>query len=219
MQITIAGGGNLCHASIATIGHANPTLKINVLSTRPQVWGDKITGYTKASHWEYRGDLVGRINKVSNKASEVIPGSSIVIICSPAHTKNQVLNEIKDYLDEGCLLGSIYGQGAFDWQVQYALGGPEGMLKRKITLFSLQYVPFICKAVTYGKDVNIIGPKKDLYVTSYPLANLETVCTAVSKLYTIPCVHVPGFLNLTLCPSNQIIHPGRVYSFFKNWDG
>ena len=24
---------------------------------------------------------------------------------------------------------------------------------------------------------------------------------------------------MTLCPSNQIIHPGRVFAFFKNWDG
>ena len=24
---------------------------------------------------------------------------------------------------------------------------------------------------------------------------------------------------MTLCPSNQIIHPGRVYGFFKDWDG
>ena len=27
-------------------------------------------------------------------------------------------------------------------------------------------------------------------------------------------VPVPSFLNLTLCPSNQIIHPGRVTGFF-----
>jgi len=32
-------------------------------------------------------------------------------------------------------------------------------------------------------------------------------------------VPIPGFLNLTLCPSNQIIHPGRVYAHFKDWDG
>ncbi len=24
---------------------------------------------------------------------------------------------------------------------------------------------------------------------------------------------------MTLCPSNQIIHPGRVFGFFKDWDG
>ena len=33
---------------------------------------------------------------------------------------------------------------------------------------------------------------------------------------------MPNFLNMTLCPSNQIIHPGRVYGFFEllhKWDG
>ena len=37
--------------------------------------------------------------------------------------------------------------------------------------------------------------------------------------YSIPAIPIPGFLNLTLTPSNQIIHPGRVYAHFKNWDG
>ena len=37
--------------------------------------------------------------------------------------------------------------------------------------------------------------------------------------YFIPSVPLPNFLSLTLCPSNQIIHPGRVYGFFKGWDG
>jgi len=30
---------------------------------------------------------------------------------------------------------------------------------------------------------------------------------------------LPNFLTLTLTPSNQIIHPGRIYGVFKNWDG
>jgi len=67
---------------------------------------------------------VGKINKVSKHAKDVIPGSNIVILCSPAQTKLQILNEIKDYLPEGCLLGSVFGQGAFDWAAQHALGGP-----------------------------------------------------------------------------------------------
>ena len=90
-QITLAGGGNLCHASIATIGHYNPRFRINVLSQRPEVWGDKITGYTKSSQWENRGDLVGRINKVSSNAADVIPGSHIVLVCCPAQNKNEIL--------------------------------------------------------------------------------------------------------------------------------
>lgn len=65
----------------------------------------------------------------------------------------------------------------------------------------------------------IIGPKKTLYLTSYPVEKVHEVCQKMSLLYYIPCIVVPNFLSLTLCPSNQIIHPGRVYSFFKDWDG
>lgn len=31
------------------------------------------------------------------------------------------------------------------------------------------------------------------------------------------CIPVPSYLNLTLCPSNQIIHPGRVLGFFNKF--
>ena len=67
--------------------------------------------------------------------------------------------------------------------------------------------------------MNVIGPKKHLYVASYPVEKVYEVSSLLSLLYYIPSVPIPNFLNLTLCPSNQIIHPGRVLSFFRNWDG
>lgn len=112
------------------------------------------------------------------------------------------------------MVGTIFGQGAFDLQAKFILG--EQLIHEKnITIFSLQYVPFICKAVNYGKDINIIGPKKNLYAAAWPLNNIHQVCNALSLCYYIPTIPVPSFLNLTLCPSNQIIHPGRVTGFFE----
>lgn len=99
------------------------------------------------------------------------------------------------------------------------MGGADEIKRRNITLFSLMYVPFICKAFNYGKEVNIIGPKKHLYITTYPLEKVHYACSAMSLCYGIPGIPIPGFLNLTLTPSNQIIHPGRVYAHFKDWDG
>ena len=66
--VAICGGGNLAHASIATIGHYNPNYTINVLTRRPEVWNSTITGYTAKSDWENRGNLVGRINCASSSA-------------------------------------------------------------------------------------------------------------------------------------------------------
>lgn len=90
-NVAICGGGNLCHGSIAAIGHFNPHYKINVLSRRPNVWKKEITGFTAKSAWESKGNLVGRINKVSDNAKDVIPGADIILITSPAHTKVEIL--------------------------------------------------------------------------------------------------------------------------------
>ncbi|KAJ8540672.1 hypothetical protein ON010_g12555 [Phytophthora cinnamomi] len=41
----------------------------------------------------------------------------------------------------------------------------------------------------------------------------------MQTLFDIPCKTVANFLNLTLTPSNQIIHPARYYAIFRDWDG
>ena len=90
-NIAICGGGNLAHGSTACIGHHNPHYKISVLSRRPEVWSDTITGYTAKSAWENRGNIVGKLHKASSNASEVVSDADIILICSPAHTKIGIL--------------------------------------------------------------------------------------------------------------------------------
>ena len=121
-NIAICGGGNLAHGSIATIGHHNPHFKISVLSRRPETWAKEITGYTKKSAWEYKGDLKGKIHLVSDQAEKVVSDADIILVCSPAHTKNEILKQIKPYLKKGALVGTIFGQGAFDLQCKNILG-------------------------------------------------------------------------------------------------
>jgi len=85
-------------------------------------------------------------------------------------------------------------------QCRYAL--ENDVVDKNLTIFSSQYVPFICKAVDYGKQCVIIGPKKTLYVTSFPVERLEEVGKLMTQLYSIPAKFVPNFLSLTLTPSN-----------------
>ena len=214
-NVAICGGGNLAHGSVAAIGHFNPHFKISVLSRRPEVWQKQITGYTAKSAWESKGNLVGKIQRASADAKDVVSDADIVIICSPAHTKPEILQQIKPHLKRGCLVGSIFGQGGFDMQAKAILA--DDIQSKGLVVFCLQYVPFICKVVNYGKDINIIGPKRTLYAAAFPLDRLHYACNAVSQCYHLPCVPIPSFLNLTLCPSNQIIHPGRVTGFFEKF--
>ena len=107
--VAICGGGNLAHASIASIGHHNPDYTINLLSRRPEVWQKEITGYTAKSAWESKGNLTGKISLSSSEPKDVVSDADIIIICSPGHTKQQILKEIRPYIKKGSLVGSIFG--------------------------------------------------------------------------------------------------------------
>jgi hypothetical protein len=62
------------------------------------LWDKKIVAHTQKSIWEHKGEMTGNINVVSKDAKDVVPGSQIILICSPAHTKVEILKQIKPYL-------------------------------------------------------------------------------------------------------------------------
>jgi hypothetical protein len=134
-QITICSGSNLAHGSIACIGHHCPNVKINVLCRRPNEFTDKVTAKTDRCIWSYKGDLVGNIQRVSSDPAEVIPGSHIIIICSPSHVSGVIVDSIKDHIDSGAFLGCIYGGGGFDLQANQILGSRVN--EDDVTLFGM----------------------------------------------------------------------------------
>ena len=52
---------------------------------------------------------MGRIEKVSSNANEIVSDADIILICSPAHTKNGLLAEIKPFIKDGALVGTVFG--------------------------------------------------------------------------------------------------------------
>ena len=161
--------------------------------------------------------ILGVINRVSNDPSVVIPGSKFIIIAGPSHIHGDILRKIVDFVDSNTWVGTVYGQGGFDLQTRYIF--QERLTEKHIGVFALQNVPLICKIAEYGKSVNIIGPKNHIYCASFPPERVHEIANYIGLLYYIPTVTIPNFLCITLTPSNQIIHPPRVYSMFKDWDG
>lgn len=162
-------------------------------------------------------DFLGKIQKASNNPADVIPGSKVLLVAGPSHIHSDILRAIEPYVGENTFVGTVYGQGAFDLQARAIF--KEKLAKMNITIFALTNVPFICKIIEHGKSINIIGPKDHLYCASYPPEKVDQAANIISLLYYIPTITIPNFLCITLTPSNQIIHPGRVYSVFKDWNG
>uniref|UniRef100_K3W9S0 Opine dehydrogenase domain-containing protein n=1 Tax=Globisporangium ultimum (strain ATCC 200006 / CBS 805.95 / DAOM BR144) TaxID=431595 RepID=K3W9S0_GLOUD len=212
--ITICGGGNGAHVAAAYL--ASKGVAVQVLTRQPEKWGDEIEVTTQGSSWESKGTIVGKLQLVSKHAKNVIPQSDVVIVAAPANAHPDILASVAPYLKKGVALGALFAQGGFDWAAKKALGDKLADVE---LLFGLQNIPWICKAYEYGHKARIIGPKKCLYVACYPVERKKDAAKLMQALFDIPCDTVANFLNLTLTPSNQIIHPARYYAIFRDWDG
>jgi prephenate dehydrogenase len=73
------------------------------------VWSSSITAFTKGTVYEKFGDMKGELKRVSKNAIDVVTDADIILITSPAHTKNQILKEIKPHLKTGALVGTVFG--------------------------------------------------------------------------------------------------------------
>ena len=148
----------------------------------------------------------------------MVPGSQAIIIAGPACAHYEILKRCAPYTEDGAFVGTVFGQGGFDLQARSAFGEDQ-LAKRGITVFGLKHVPYLCKATKYGHEAKIIGVKTFLYAACFPLEKASEVSEVCQHLWSIPTKISPNFLTLTLTPSNQIIHPGRTYGFWKDWDG
>lgn len=159
---------------------------------------------------------MGRLNRVSDDAAEVVPGSKFILVAAPANAHGGLIKSVADYVDAGAAVGTIFAQGGFDWAARHALGSRGNDIG---VLFGLQNIPWICKIKKYGSEARIIGPKKCLYVATFPVEQRDEIACVMTSMFDIPCQTLPNFLNLTLTPSNQILHPARYYGIFRDWDG
>ncbi|CAM9320232.1 unnamed protein product, partial [Chrysoparadoxa australica] len=135
---------------------------------------------------------------------------------APANAHPSLLAAIAPHVEDGVTVGTLFGQGGFDWAATHAFG--KNFKKVKV-LFGLLNIPWICKTTKYGHSSRIIGPKKQLYAATYPVELVHQVADKITALFDIECLTLPNFLNLTLTPSNQIIHPARYFGIFRDWDG
>lgn len=111
----------------------------------------------RRSSWAHKGELVGRLHKVSDRPQDVIPDADVVFVAAPANAHPSILRAIAPHTRDGQLVGALYAQGGFDWAAQAALGSRVGALR---AMFGLQNIPWICKAPVYGKEAKCArGPR------------------------------------------------------------
>lgn len=208
-KLTVCGGGNAAHVLIALAGQSG--WEVDVFAP--------LAGEAKrlAAGVAARGGLVARAGtrtiigqprRISPTPAEVIPGSELILLALPAFAHGSILQAIADFLEPDAAVVALPARGGFDYQAR-------SLVARPIRLVGLQTLPWACRIVTFGQQVDILGTKAVVDLAAWPSAAAPELANRLEALLGLKINPVSSFLSLTLANTGQLIHPGIMYGLCR----
>ncbi|SOS48649.1 hypothetical protein TNO021_30081 [Tenacibaculum dicentrarchi] len=221
--ITIVGGGSSAHVLIPFL--TSPSRTINLLTRQPEKWNHNIETELQNNEGDVLNVYHGDIDTISDKPEDVITNADIIILCMPVYQYYNALNRIAPHIKKNkALLGTIYGQGGFNWMVESI---KNNFNLPNLNYFALGLIPWISRTKLYGAKGITYG-SKELNCIAF---NDSTEFAKRKDFLNDLCYNFFGkgkfvesenFISLTLSVDNQIIHPSRMYGLFLTdggvWD-
>ena len=205
MTITIIGGGSLSHVCAGFLG-AQEGVEVRILTRRPQLWQKEIV-VTDPDGKIFRAPL----SVVSDCPEDVVTNSDIVLFCLPGYAIEEELRHIKPFIGEA-IVGSVVCNTGFFFMAHEILG-------TEAQLFGFQRVPFIARLTEYGRSANLLGYKSSLSMVVENVDDAEAFRQTMENLLHTPTKLLGSFYDVSLSNSNPILHTGRLYTMFHDWDG
>lgn len=204
MKITIVGAGNVgtqFAVHCASKGH-----KVTVYSSKPQKINKQLDIV------DYNHLLVKRadIELATSKEYDAFNNAEIIFITMPSFCHKEIAKKILPYVKKGLYIGIVPGTGGGELAFRECI-------QNGAIIFGLQRVPSIARLVEYGKSVCAVGYRKELHIAALPKEETLRCCNIVNSIFDMPCIALPEYLNLTITPSNPILHTTRLRTIFKNY--
>ena len=204
-KVCICGGGSLAHVCAGVLS-SQPDVEVNIFTRKPELWSHQLE-VTDSRGKVYNGNL----NIIDNSPEEALKDCDIVFLCLPGFAIEGTLNSIKPYIGNA-VVGSIVCSTGFFFAAHRILG-------EDARLFGFQRVPYIARTKEYGHTANLLGYKPQLAIAVENVEDNEAFRQLVETLWVTPVKLLGSHYEVSLTNSNPILHTGRLYSMWKDWDG
>lgn len=204
MNITIVGGGNV-GTQLAVHGAAK---------------GHRITVYTSKSEQfskqicivNAEGDILleGELADATKDAKCAFSDADVIFVTVPSYCMKKTAEEMEPYVKQGSKICLVPGTGGGECAFL-------GCSRKGSIIFGLQRVPSVARLVQYGHSVCATGYRNELHAGALKSEYSGECSELVSELLDMPCVALPNYLNLTLTPSNPILHTTRLRTIFADY--
>ncbi len=205
MKITVVGGGNIgtqFMVHCAEKGH-----DVIAYTSKPEVFDTQlkiVDEYGKTSH-------EGSICFATNDPQTAFADAELIMVTLPPTMMQSLADAVYKFGNSKSIIGVVPGNGGSECAFSKCI-------ERGNVFFALERVPAIARLIEKGKVVKSTGYRNELHISSIPIRYADSCCKIIESIYDIPCRVIPCFLNLTMTPSNPILHTTRLKSVFKDYE-
>lgn len=204
MKISVLGAGNI--GTIMAVEMAAKGHDITMYSSKPDCFSKTL--------YEYDADDIllttGSLANVTSDLSEAVKEAELILISMPSFMFKDLGKKLEPLVTPAQMIGIIPGSGGAEFYFA-------PLIEKGCTFFGLQRVHSIARLKKYGESVHMLGRKNKLFVGSVPAWKAESIAALIESFFDIPCAATKNYLEVTLTPSNPILHTSRLYSLFKDY--
>lgn len=205
IKVCICGGGSLAHVCAGVLS-SQQEVEVNIYTRKPERWSHQID-VTDCGGKVYKGNL----GVISSNPEETLKNCNIVFFCLPGFAIQSTLENITPYVGDA-IVGSIVCSTGFFFAAHKTLG-------EEARLFGFQRVPYIARTVEYGHSATLLGYKPQLAIAVENVEDTEAFRQLVETLWMTPTQLLSSHYEVSLTNSNPILHTGRLYTLWRDWDG
>lgn len=204
MKVTIYGGGNI--GTQFAVHYAETGNEVTMFTSKPEKFSKHLAVVDKAGNILHEGDLA----LATSDPAEAFSKADVIFVIVPSFAMKKAASVVIPYVKPEVFIGIIPGNGGGEVAFKDAIA-------KGAVVFGLQRVPSVARLVEYGKSVCAIGYRKTLYAAALPKRYTPQACEILSNGLQMKCEELPDYLNLTLTPSNPILHTTRLMTIFKDY--
>ena len=151
-----------------------------------------------------------QIDKISSDPAEVIPQADVVFIIVPAFAHQNILLHIRPYLSQNSLLVVLACRSGLEFQLRFLM--PDAKV------LGFQTLPWSARLTKgkMGEEVSISARKNSIQAASTSSDLPDEYFSMMEDLLDMRVERIKHLLTLSLANVGQIVHPGIMYSLFKD---
>lgn len=161
--VLICGGGNGAHclAGLASLKSNIESRVLTLYSDEAERWTAKLESGLLITVQNDNGSeslIQTKPSMVTKDPKEAVSGAHYIFIVVPAFAHTSYLDAINPYMGKNTVIVGLPGQAGFEFECVDLLGDKA----KHCTIVTFESLPWACRLIEFGKNVEILGIKDTL---------------------------------------------------------